>query len=88
MSERKPADEWTVYGVALRYPNSKSGPSITRRFRTEDEAWEYTMTCRLNCTALQAVLVHTTYRQGKGHYKWRPVNTVMLRFGEGKGWWE
>lgn len=87
---RQPPDKWTVYGTARRELSPQSGwRSITQEFECEGSAWAYLITLREQWgDRLDCALIHTTHRLNKVGRHWRQVNTVIVRYGNAKGWWE
>lgn len=86
MRGNAPPEKWTVYGTARSRPHA-GAYSITREFDDVEDAWRHLTVSRIQSCEMNAVLVHTMHRLNKNNM-WRPVNTVVVRYGTGKAWFE
>jgi hypothetical protein len=85
MRELKPP-KWVVYGWVFGHPTSQSRLSST--FSNEEAAWKHITLLRLESTKLDAVLVRIDWRWSRDGKQQRPVHTVLVRYGAGRGWFE
>ena len=92
---RRPADRYTIYG-AVKLADGTPKFRISEQYEVADhrhlspaeQAWVRVFYLREQATIFDVVLVETTWRPAKNTDHWRPVETVLIRFGQGRAWFE